>query len=91
MESRWLPLTAMVLLVGGCASDTAPPSPVGGPPGVSRAADLGSTSGEKNPHSPKVDDFGLPLEIVLDVPEVPKEIEGPSPPIQPEPNGAGKP
>ena len=36
-----------------------------------------------------VDDFGLPLVIVIDLPKVPKEIEGPSPPIKEEPASAG--
>jgi hypothetical protein len=31
------------------------------------------------------DDFQLPLVIVLDVPEVPPEIQGPSPPIKDQP------
>ena len=31
------------------------------------------------------DDFNLPLVIVIDAPEVPPEIQGPSPPIQQEP------
>jgi len=31
------------------------------------------------------DDFGLPLVIVMDVPDTPPEIKGPSPPIREEP------
>ncbi|MBN1396041.1 MAG: hypothetical protein JW959_13545 [Pirellulales bacterium] len=36
------------------------------------------------------DDFGLPLVIVLEAPEVPAEISGPSPPIEEAPEEAPK-
>ncbi len=72
MESRWLTLGVVLVLLAGCASDSVPPPTASKP-------------------SPKVDAFGLPLVIVIDVPEVPKEIQGPSPPIQQEPKHSGKP
>jgi len=34
--------------------------------------------------APKVDGFGLPLQIVIEVPEAPPEIQKPSPPIKEE-------
>jgi hypothetical protein len=37
---------------------------------------------KKGPDGRMVDDFGLPLDIQMDVPEVPPEIQGPSPPIK---------
>ena len=35
-----------------------------------------------SPQGGATDDFGLPLVIVIKAPEVPKELEGPSPPIE---------
>jgi hypothetical protein len=55
------------MLLGGCMSETLMPEP----------------AAEKNPPEEKDPTYGLPLEITLeDVPEVPKEILGPSPPIE---------
>lgn len=39
--------------------------------------------------SGRVDSFGLPLNITLNAPEVPKEISRPSPPIPDEVKGSG--
>ena len=39
-------------------------------------------SAEESPSIRTTDDFGLPLVIVIEVPEVPKEIREPSPPIR---------
>jgi len=99
MESRWLSLTIVVVLLGGCASDSVPPSPVNSPPAVKKpsqtaaerpAAQPARWPGEKPANPPKVDAFGLPLVIVVEMPEVPKEIRGPSPPIHDEPRNAGQ-
>lgn len=38
----------------------------------------------------ETDDFGLPLVIVMEAPEVPAEIRGPSPPIKEEPEDTSK-
>jgi hypothetical protein len=40
---------------------------------------------QKSTAERNTDDFGLPLVIVIDVPETPPEIRGPSPPIQEKP------
>jgi hypothetical protein len=40
---------------------------------------------------PGTDEFGLPLVIHLDVPDVPEEIRGPSPPISPKKHTPKKP
>jgi hypothetical protein len=39
----------------------------------------------KTSSGPRVDQFNLPLEIQVETPEVPPEIQGPSPPIKEEP------
>jgi len=86
MESGWRPLIAMVALLGGCGSGSAPPSPEpGNEPAASRA---GRPNGKRPPTSPRLDAFGLPLDIFIDVPDVPKEIQSPSPPIRPEPKNS---
>ena len=85
MEKRWLTLAVATLLLTGCTSKNAPPA---GPP------DPAKTSGQpgvKQHKSVRVDDFGLPLEINIEVPETPKEIQGPSPPIRKAPRRNGKP
>ena len=62
-------------------------SPVEAPAAKSAggSAAAASKSVEKPPPARATDDFGLPLVIVLETPEVPPEIRGPSPPIQAEP------
>ena len=40
----------------------------------------------RTPSGPRVDQFNLPLEIDIEMPEVPPEIQGPSPPIKEESN-----
>ncbi len=46
---------------------------------------------EKKPVPRTTDDFGFSLIIVIEAPEVPKELLGPSPPIQEPPAPAPKP
>ncbi|MCD4728475.1 MAG: hypothetical protein K8R46_12480 [Pirellulales bacterium] len=46
---------------------------------------------EESPSVRTTDDFGLPLVIVIKVPEVPAEIRGPSPPIREASGAAPKP
>jgi len=78
MRSRWrLAVTAAVLL-GGCPSQDEP------------TTKLGNENVRVEPTDSETDPFGLPLVIVLEPPEVPKEIEGPSPPIQETPKTAPK-
>jgi hypothetical protein len=106
MESRWRALAVAAVLLGGCAREGAAPSPpAGNPSTVSSQRDFQSPSqtaaekpaakAEKRPAaqqaaSADVDAFGLPLVIVIEAPEAPKEIQGPSPPIPDEPKNAEK-
>ena len=46
--------------------------------------DIDEQSPEKSASVRTMDDFGLPLVIVLKAPEVPEQIRGPSPPIKEE-------
>ncbi len=66
MSRRWSILTALVVASAGCSRADKPP--------------------EKPPLKPqahvRVDEFNLPLEITIDAPKVPPEIERPSPPIR---------
>jgi hypothetical protein len=62
-------LAAATLLLGGCTRENPPPS----------------TPFPNAMQSGQVDDFGLPLVIVINPPAVPKEIEGPLPPVKEEP------
>ncbi len=48
------------------------------------ASASGAAAEVEPPPAPLVDDFGLPLVIVLDPPEVPEQIRDPSPPIKEE-------
>jgi hypothetical protein len=68
MKSGWPMLAILALWCGGCARESAPPSPPAPKPAASS----------------RVDAFGLPLVIVIKPPEVPKEIEGPLPPVKEE-------
>lgn len=49
------------------------------------SAEQAAKPSEKPPASRVTDDLGLPLVFVIEAPEVPPEIRGPSPPIQAEP------
>lgn len=53
-------------------------------------SDPDKQSAEEPPSVRATDDFGLPLVIVPEAPKVPKEIRGPSPPIEEEPEEALK-
>jgi hypothetical protein len=59
-----------VVLVGGCRSRDQPTTKLG-----SETVRVESTGGP-------TDRFGLPLVISLEPPEVPKEVERPSPPVE---------
>ena len=61
-------LAILVLLLGGCARESPPPS----------------SPFPNAVESHQTDDFGLPLVIVIKPPEVPKGIEGPLPPVKEE-------
>ncbi len=54
-------------------------------------SDPDKQSVEESPSVRTTDDFGLPLVIVIEVPEVPAEIRGPSPPIREASGAAPKP
>ena len=73
MGTRWMPVIGVALLLGGCAPQKEPPP----------AATTAKTVDE--PGSRLTDDFGLPLVFTIEVPEVPPELQGPSPPIKEEP------
>ena len=77
MNSRRLFAAIALVLLGGCLSQEEP------------TTKLGDESVRVQPHG-KVDAFGLPLEIVLNPPPVPKEIRGPSPPIKETPGKGTK-
>jgi hypothetical protein len=74
----WFVLAAVVLW--GCSGTPEEPKPTG---------KLGTETVhfEKNG---KTSRFGLPLVIVFDLPPVPKEIQGPSPPIKESPKPTPK-
>lgn len=74
MQSKWLSLAVVVVLLCGCWSKHESPAvslPRGTPAGLT-------------------DSFGLPLVIVIDAPEVPEAIRGPSPPMKTEQKAAPK-
>ena len=54
-------------------------------------SDPDKQSVKESPSVRTTDDFGLPLVIVIKVPEVPAEIRGPSPPIRDASDTAPKP
>jgi len=80
-----LPLMAVLLTWYGCFREqdgTKPPAPDA--PEARQWAPEESSQQETPPDEP-FQDFGLPLEIVIDdIPEIPEEIKGPSPPIETE-------
>lgn len=80
MRQFWLPAVTIVLLLGGCSPKRELPRPA---PSDS-SAKLEVPAGNSNINR-KFDDFNLPLVIEIVLPEVPPEIQGPSPPIQEEP------
>ena len=77
MKSRWLFAAIAAVLLGGCSSQEEP------------TTKLGDENVRVEPHG-KTDAFGLPLVIVLEPPPVPKEIQGPSPPIKETPKKGAK-
>lgn len=83
MKHRWLPALAFLVLT--CSCTPGDERPAGGSP--SRAANAASPlvkSAATPSQDRQTDDFGLPLQIHLDVPEVPAEIRNPAPPIHEE-------
>ncbi len=76
-------LLPLVMLFGfaGCSVETKS-SPVSIPAVEKSPAKPESA---KTPCGPRVGQFNLPLEIHIETPEVPPEIQGPSPPIKVEP------
>lgn len=97
MREFWLPIAAVVLLSGGCSPKSELPRST--PSFSSRKAEKSTTKPHAEPKTKagewpaeKVqtgrlfDDFHLPLVIEITPPEVPPEIQGPSPPIKEEPN-----
>jgi hypothetical protein len=70
MGYRWLPVLIVALWLCGCEAQKEPPPDAV----VAKTAD--------QPLAGSTDSFGLPLEIVVEVPEVPPELQGPSPPIK---------
>jgi len=63
-----------------CKSETSTSTP--SPPTAEKPA--ANPEPARAPSGPRVDQFDLPLEIDVETPEVPPEIEGPSPPIKEE-------
>jgi hypothetical protein len=73
MKSRWLCAAIVVVLLVGCQAKSEPPS---------EPAEKSSIFGEASVAGPGMtDEFGLPLVIVLNPPEVPKHLLRPSRPI----------
>jgi hypothetical protein len=101
MEKGCSTLVIVAALLGGCWQQSTPVAPPARRPSAvssqrefpkpsQAAAEKPAAKAEKPPgakpaESAKVDAFGLPLVIVIELPEVPKEIQGPSPPIPDEP------
>ncbi len=78
-------------LTAACSPKSVPPvRTVHRPAAVDHLATVDRPATADRPLAAKVDDFGLPLEIDIQVPETPKEIQGPSPPIKEEPCRSGK-
>jgi hypothetical protein len=78
MRSLWHVVIAATVLLGGCPSHDEPTTKLGD-----------ETVRAESAHG-QTDEFGLPLVIVFAPPEVPKEIQGPSPPIKETPKAAPK-
>ena len=105
MRSGLASAAVAIVLWGGCAPEGAPPAPansISTPPSVAEkkpvvvtakkpVSDPDKQSVEESPSVRTTDDFGLPLVIVIKVPEVPAEIRGPSPPIRDASDTAPKP
>jgi hypothetical protein len=90
MAIKWLFILAVVVLLGSCGRES--PSPAKEP--LARPVDKPIKSPveqAKKPAPPTVDQFGLPLIIIMETPEVPKEIRGPFRPIPEEPKQTAKP
>ncbi|MEN6458735.1 MAG: hypothetical protein ABFC63_07370 [Thermoguttaceae bacterium] len=92
MRHRWLWAAIVILLLAGCSSPKQPGAPatdagcaVAKPEATDKRKQESRaklpTGGADEAASRVTDDFGFPLVIHLDAPEVPKEIQGPSPPI----------
>jgi hypothetical protein len=77
MRNIGLVLSAAVVLLAGCSSRSEP------------TTKLGNETVPAEAHG-RTDPFGLPLEIVLEPPPVPKEVEGPSRPIKETPKAPAK-
>jgi hypothetical protein len=87
MENRRLAMAMAALLLGGCARPVEPVSPELPASRTARNAPL-ATGKELPAHAfsnRKIDEFGFPLHIHLDVPDVPPEIRGPSTPNREKP------
>ena len=77
MKSLWLLAVAAIVLWGCCSSQEEPTTKLGD---ESVRVERGG----------KTDAFGLPIVIDLSPPPVPKQIQGPSPPIKEPPPTAPK-
>jgi hypothetical protein len=73
MKSKWPLAATAILLLGGCSAAEEPTTNLGN-----------QRVRVEKPHG-KTDALGLPLEITIAAPPVPKAIEGPSPPIRESP------
>jgi hypothetical protein len=89
MKHPRLTLAMGIVCVVGCGangksvpSDTAPPVPVVAKPAEKPMAKPAEKPAVKLSHNPTHDAFDLPLIIRLDPPEVPPEIQKPSPPMK---------
>jgi hypothetical protein len=88
MKRLWLSMATVVLLPSGCTPGSKPSRPTSSaekPPAES-AANLQAKSPEKQPVHRRVDEFNLPLEIEMEAPEAPPDVQKPSPPIKEQPN-----
>jgi len=87
MGSGWLLTVALAVPLCGCMSDSAPPArpPIAKPAKTRQPPNASGKKVEKRAAQKPLyrwpADFKLPLVIVIETPEVPREIRGPSPPI----------
>jgi hypothetical protein len=80
MNLDLLLIVLIVVLLAGCARGSNTETKI--------SPEMPIPSAEKGAPAPERPAYGLPLDIQIEVPEVPQEIRGPSPPI---PEGTPKP
>jgi hypothetical protein len=83
MRQFWLPVAIVVLVLGGCSRRNESPHSASAVSPAKVKTPPAKPQGE--PANRLFDEFHLPLVIEIVPPEVPPEIQGPSPPIEEEP------